>query len=79
MKLHRELVRRAKAEGKTLTDYVRTLLEREVARPPKREVFARIRARAPVDLQISAAGLIREGRDEQELRWDRLSPTRRPS
>ena len=33
-KLHRELMRRARARGRTLTDYVEEILEREVARPP---------------------------------------------
>ncbi|HEU4355513.1 MAG TPA: toxin-antitoxin system HicB family antitoxin [Actinomycetota bacterium] len=43
--LHAELVRRARLEGKTLTQYVQDVLERDVGRPPADEVFARIRAR----------------------------------
>jgi len=43
--LHAELVRRARMQGKTLTTYVQDILEREVARPPAEEVFARIKAR----------------------------------
>jgi hypothetical protein len=38
-RLRRELVRRARDRGLTLTDYVQNLLEREVARPPAEEVF----------------------------------------
>ena len=60
--LHRELRRRAKARGETLTDYVQSILEREVARPPAEEVFRRIGSRLPVELGRSAAELIREER-----------------
>jgi plasmid stability protein len=60
--LHRELKRRAKARGESLTDYVQGILEREVARPPAEEVFRRIASRKPVDLGKRAAVLIREER-----------------
>jgi hypothetical protein len=64
---HRELVRRAKARGQTLTAYIAELLEREASRPPKEEVFARIRNRPPVDLGgVSAAEVIRAEREERE-------------
>ena len=65
-RLHKELVRRAKARGQTLTDYVEEVLEREVARPPAEEVFARIRARRPVRLEVPVAELIREERTRRE-------------
>ncbi len=61
-RLHRELVRRAKARGQALTDYIQDLLELEVARPPAAEVFDRIEARTPVKLRRDAADLIREER-----------------
>jgi antitoxin FitA len=61
-RLHRELVRRAKARGQTLSDYIETLLEREVRRPPTEEVFERIRKMEPIDLGRPAADLIREER-----------------
>ena len=64
LRLHRELVRRAKARGMTLTDYVQEILEREVSRPTQEEVFERIRGREPVDLGMSAAELVRAGRRE---------------
>lgn len=57
-RLHRELVRRARARGQTLTDYIQEILEREVARPPAAEVFARIASRSAVDLEGSAADLL---------------------
>jgi len=65
-RLHRELTRRAKARGLTLTDYIQDLLEREVARPPASDVFARVEARAPVKLGRPAADLIREERSSRE-------------
>ncbi len=61
-RLHRELVRRARARGQTLTRYIQEILEREVARPPAEEVFERIATRAPVRLPRRAADLIREER-----------------
>ena len=66
--LHKELVRRARARGQTLTDYVQGILEREVARPPVEEVFERIHRHPPVDLGRPAAELIREERRERRQR-----------
>jgi hypothetical protein len=62
---HRELVRRARARGQTLTRYLEEILERETSRPPLEEVFARIRARPRVN--VSGAEVIRQVRAE----WDR--------
>lgn len=61
-RLHRELKRRARARKQSLTDYVEQILENEMARAPREEVFARIAASEPVDLGRPAADLIREGR-----------------
>ena len=60
-RLHRELVKRAKAKGMTLSAYIEDLLEREVELPPPDEVFERIRSRPPLKLPKPAADLIREG------------------
>jgi len=77
-RLHRELRRRAKAKGQTLTDYVEEILEREVSRPPADEVFARIRSRPPVDLGgVSAAEIIRAEREERERHLHSLLMRRR--
>ena len=65
-RLHRELTKRAKARGQTLTDYIEGLLEQEVTRPPAAEVFERIAGRAPVRLGRRAAELIREERTDRE-------------
>jgi plasmid stability protein len=61
-RLHRELVRRARARGQTLTDFVRGVLEREVSRPPADEVFERIERRQPVRLSEAPAEMIRRER-----------------
>ena len=61
-RLHRELTRRARASGDTLTEYVERILEREVARPVPEELFERIARRPAVDLGELAAELIRKGR-----------------
>ena len=47
-RLHDELVRRAKARNLSLTAYVEEILEREMARPPREEVFDRIARRDPI-------------------------------
>jgi plasmid stability protein len=65
-RLHRELVKRARRRGVTLTRYIQDILEREVARPPADEVFDRIEASPGVRLGRPAAELIREGRAERE-------------
>lgn len=64
-KLHRELTRRARVLDLTLTDYIQGLLEREVARPAREEVFARVLSRAPVRSKVSAVELLRAERDER--------------
>jgi plasmid stability protein len=61
-RLHRELVKRAKARGQTLSDYIEALLEREIRRPPADEVFERVRSMEGIDLGASASDLIRQER-----------------
>ena len=61
-RLHRELTRRARLAGLTLTDYIEQILEREIARPTSVEVFQRIAAREPVDLGTTAAAVLRAER-----------------
>ena len=65
-RLHRELEKRAKAEGKTLTGFIQEILEREMASPPAAEVFSWIRGRTPVDLLAPAADLLRAEREERD-------------
>jgi len=63
--LHQELMRRARARGQTLTDFIQEILEREVARPQPEEIFHRIRGRTPVALPRQAAALVREEREKR--------------
>lgn len=72
-KLHRELTRRARKRGQTLTDYVQQILEREVARPPAEEVFERIARLSPVNLGRPAAELIHAARVEREEQLKRAA------
>jgi plasmid stability protein len=80
--LHAELTRRAKLRGQTLSDYIKALLDDDVAVPPREEVFARIHSREPVELSVPAAELIRQAREERESHLAESldsSLTRRPS
>jgi hypothetical protein len=61
-RLHRELARRARASGETLTEYVERILEREISRPVPQELFDRISRRTRVDLGEPAAELIKRKR-----------------
>lgn len=65
-RLHRELARRARARGKTLSGYIQDILEREVDRPPAAEVFERVAARTGVRLGRPAAELIAQERAGRE-------------
>lgn len=76
--VHGELVRRAKLRGQTLTAYIEEILEREVARPDRDEVFDRIESRGPIPLGATGAELVRAVRDEEDAWWDRWWSTRRP-
>lgn len=62
--LHAELVRRAKLRGLTLTDFVESILEREVAQPDPDDWLARVRTRDPLpgfaDEAIRAIRLARD-------------------
>jgi hypothetical protein len=51
-RLHRELSRRARSRGQSLTTYIEAILEREVSRPSREELEARIRSREPVDVSV---------------------------
>ena len=63
-KVHRELVRRAKKKGQSLSDYIKGLIARDVERPPMEEVLDRILSRPPVRLQRPVAEIIREARED---------------
>jgi plasmid stability protein len=65
-RLHRELTKRARASGESLSEYVERILEREVSRPRPRELFNRISRRRRVDLGEPAAELIKRERVTRE-------------
>ncbi len=65
-RLHKELARRARRRGVTLTKYIQDILEREVARPPADEVFDRVEASSSVELGRPAADLVRGERADTE-------------
>ena len=54
---------RAARTGRTLSDYLLEMVERELARPEPREVLARIRERGLVYLEESPAASVREERE----------------
>ncbi len=64
--VHRKLKARAAASGTSLTEYVRTLLAREVARPTPEELSDRIRARGSVRLSEPSEVTVRRLRDSGE-------------
>jgi antitoxin FitA len=63
--LHKKVKIRATEEGLTITDWVENLIEREVARPSMKDIYARLRTREPMNLSPSAAEMIREDRDNR--------------
>lgn len=65
-RLHRELARRARRRGQTLTAYIESILEREASAPLPEEVFERIRSRPPLGEPLDAAALVRQERELRE-------------
>ncbi len=61
-KLHAELTRRARKKGISLTEYVESILRREVARPPVEELYERIKSRPPIEIGEPIAEMIRRER-----------------
>jgi antitoxin FitA len=62
-RLHRELTRRARRRGQTLTAFIEEILEREAARPAPEEVATRIRSREQVD--VSPEDVVRWIREDR--------------
>lgn len=61
--LHRKLKARAMDSGRTLSDYLKSELERLAARPTREEMLARLHRRKRVTLKTPAAVVIREERE----------------
>jgi plasmid stability protein len=64
--VHRILKSRAAAGGVSLSEYLRTLLERDAARPTAEELRARIAARGVVELSEPSEITVRRLRDAGE-------------
>ncbi len=64
-RLHRRLKARAALAGMSLSDYLRLELERILERPTRAELSDRIAALEPVELEPSAAEIIREEREKR--------------
>lgn len=65
-RLHRELMRRARVRGETLTQYLQGVLEREAQRPLADEILQRVRARTPVRVDRPVAEIIRTEQNARE-------------
>lgn len=76
-RLHRELTRRARERGTTLTAYLEEVLEREVARPTREEIAARLAGRETLELDVPLADMIRSEREERERHLRSLLTRRR--
>ena len=63
--IHRKAKSRAALSGLTLSEYALQALRREVEQPTFQEIAARIRMLPPVDVEPSAAEIIRMERDSR--------------
>jgi len=64
--VHRTLKARAAASGVSLSEYVRSLLARDAARPTPEELLARVRARGAAGLGEPSERAVRHLRDHGE-------------
>jgi plasmid stability protein len=63
--VHRVLKARAAREGVSLSEYLRTELQRVADSPTPQELLARLRSRTAVSTEESSAGALRAVRDER--------------
>jgi len=66
--LHRTMKARAAMAGVSLSDYIIREIRRMAERPTMEELRQRVAKREPVKLPVSAADIIRAGREEREAR-----------
>lgn len=64
-KTHRKLKMRAAAEGLSMSDYLKRLIERDLSRPSWDEIEARMNKMAPLTLSEPAAEMVRRERDSR--------------
>lgn len=60
---HQALKARAAAEGMSMSDYLRRLIEQDLKRPDWVSIRARQASMEPVELPVSTTRIIREERD----------------
>lgn len=60
--LHRELKSRAALAGQSLSEYLTEQLSRLTGKPTRKEFLRRLRQDPPMELDVSAADIIREMR-----------------
>jgi antitoxin FitA len=63
--LHEKLVQRAQSKHMSLSQYLRNELTQIASRPSLDEVLDRLKKRKPMNLNPSAAEMIREDRDSR--------------
>jgi len=61
--VHRELKARAAMDGLSLSDFILRELERVLQRPSRRELLSRLRSLPTLEIEPSAAEIIRRERD----------------
>jgi plasmid stability protein len=63
--VHRTLKARAAEAGQSLSEYLLAELSRLAGKPTLKELWARIDAREPVEIEVSSAELIRDERERR--------------
>jgi plasmid stability protein len=63
--IHRKIKARAALAGTSMSEFLLRELERIAARPTRQEILARIASRPSVDLEPSAAEILREEREQR--------------
>jgi plasmid stability protein len=60
---HRALKARAAAEGMSMSDYLKRLIEQDLKRPDWASIRARLATMEPIELPVTTAEIIREERE----------------
>ena len=63
--VHRKMKSRAALAGMSMSEYILRELKRMAERPTRQEILARIAALPPVELETSAAEILREEREKR--------------
>jgi plasmid stability protein len=60
---HRKLKARAAAEGVSMSEYLKRLIEQDLKRPDWASIRARLATMEPIELPVTTAEIIREERE----------------